>query len=179
MPTLANNNNALLERIDASPTMARRQVQDLPLSTQGLNHILRDGDLLTLLPVSPAFANAVTLKGAVAQARRHAWFNGMRVSDLIPNREALVAADFYKNRNQQVQNSITALRSQGFTAEQIEALERAKQLPQDIALATETSPPASRRSNPIRPMRCEGPRTPSIGTTQSSSASKKRSSRQI
>jgi protein involved in polysaccharide export with SLBB domain len=138
LPTLANNHNALLERIDAAPIAARRQVQDLPLNTQGLNHILRDGDLLTLLPVSPAFANAVTLRGAVAQARRHAWFNGMRVSDLIPNREALVTADFYKNLNQQVQNSITALRSQGFTADQIGALERAKQLPQDIALATET-----------------------------------------
>ena len=138
LPILANNHSALLERIDTSPTSARRKVQDLPLSSQGLSHILRDGDVITLLPVSPAFANAVTLRGAVAQSRRHAWFNGMRVSDLIPNREALVAADFYKNRNQLVQNSITALRSQGFTAAQIEALERAKQLPQDLSLATET-----------------------------------------
>ena len=138
LPTLANNHSALLERIDASKAEARRQVQDLPLSAQGLGQILRDGDVITLLPVSPAFANAVTLRGAVAQPRRHAWFNGMRVSDLIPNREALVATDFYKNRNQLVQNSITALRSQGFTAAQIEALERAKQLPQDIFLATET-----------------------------------------
>ena len=138
LPTLANNHSALLERIDASKAEARRQVQDLPLSSQGMSHILRDGDVITLLPVSPAFANAVTLRGSVAQPRRHAWFNGMRVSDLIPNRDALVAADFFKSRNQLVQNSITALRSQGFTAAQIEALERAKQLPQDLSLATET-----------------------------------------
>jgi protein involved in polysaccharide export with SLBB domain len=138
LPTLSNNHSALLERIDASQVEARRQVQDLPLNSQGMGQILRDGDVITLLPVSPAFANAVTLRGAVAQPRRHAWFNGMRVSDLIPNREALVAADFYKNRNQLVQNSITALRSQGFTAGQIDALERAKQLPQDLSLASET-----------------------------------------
>ena len=138
LPILANNDIALLERIDATPAAARRQVQELSLSTQGLGHILRDGDVLTLLPVSPAFANAVTLRGAVAQARRHAWFNGMRVSDLIPNREALVEADFYNERNQLVQNSIATLRSEGFSADQIEELERAKDRPRDISLVKET-----------------------------------------
>lgn len=138
LPTLANNQNALLERIDTSATETRRLVQNLPMSSQGLEQTLRDGDVITLLPVSPAFANAVTLNGSVAQPRRHPWFSGMRVTDLIPNMEALVAADFYRSRNQLVQNSISALRAQGFTADQIEALERAKQLPQDPTLAAET-----------------------------------------
>ena len=46
---------------------------------------LRDGDVITLLPISPAFGNAVTLQGAVAQPLRHGWFAGMRVADLIPD----------------------------------------------------------------------------------------------
>jgi protein involved in polysaccharide export with SLBB domain len=73
----------------------------------------------------------------VAQPLRHAWFAGMRVADLIPDREALISPDFYKRRNQLVQNRIATLRAQGFTAEQIQALQRAEQLPEDMALSTE------------------------------------------
>ena len=54
-----------------------------------------------------------------------------------PDREALISPDFYKRRNQLVQNRIATLRAQGFTAEQIQALQRAEQLPEDMALSTE------------------------------------------
>ena len=137
VPALASAQKALVERIDPQQPSAPRQVQNLVLNGEGLAQKLRDGDVITLLPISPAFGNAVTLQGAVAQPLRHGWFAGMRVSDLIPDREALISPDFYKRRNQLVQNRIATLRAQGFTSEQIQALQRAEQLPEDVALSTE------------------------------------------
>lgn len=103
VPTLASTQKALLERIVASPGTAQRQVLNLELTAQGLTQTLQDGDVLTLLPISPAFVNAVTLQGSVAQALRHSWAPGMRVQDLIPDREALVTPDYYKRKNRLVQ----------------------------------------------------------------------------
>jgi len=102
LPSLASAQRALIERIspqDATP----RSVQDLVLDAQGLSQTLKDGDVVTLLPISPAFANAVTLQGTVAQPLRHAWREGLRVQDIIPSREALIAPDYYKRKNQLVQ----------------------------------------------------------------------------
>ena len=126
VPTLASAQKALVERIDPQQPAAPRQVQNLTLNAQGLAQPLRDGDVMTLLPMSPAFGNAVTLQGAVAQPLRHAFVPGMRVQDLIPDREALIAPDFYKRRNQLVQNRVATLKAQGYTPEQIQALERAQ-----------------------------------------------------
>jgi len=102
MPRLANAQKAVLERIQLGRTPAR-MVQDVPLQTNGLKLALEDGDVITLLGISPAFDNAVTLKGAVAQPLRHAWVQGMRIQDLIPDREALIVPDYYKRQNKWVQ----------------------------------------------------------------------------
>ncbi|MDP4734946.1 MAG: SLBB domain-containing protein, partial [Limnohabitans sp.] len=104
---LASPQKALLESITTVPGAtagtAKRQVKNLDLQSAGLAHTLQDGDVLTLLPISPAFANAVTLQGTVAQPLRNIWFAGMRVQDLIPDREALITPDYYKRKNQLVQ----------------------------------------------------------------------------
>jgi len=102
VPAMANKEKALLESIGESGK-ATRQVQDIELTNAGMSRTLRDGDVITLLPMSPAFGNAVTLQGTVAQALRHPWTPGMRVADLIPDREALLTFDYYKRKNQLVQ----------------------------------------------------------------------------
>ncbi len=102
VPTLVNLRKASLERI-APEKNPPRQIQEINLDTEGLKLALRDGDLLTLLSISPAFANAVTLQGAVAAPLRYSWFEGMRVLDLIPERDALITADYYKRKNSLVQ----------------------------------------------------------------------------
>ena len=137
LSTLASPQKALLERIAASPSASKRQVKNLELNAEGLAYLLQDGDVLTLLPISPAFANAVTLQGTVAQPLRNTWFPGMRVQDLIPDREALITPEYYKRKNQLVQNRAISLKAQGLTAAQIQAIEKAQQLPEDLALATE------------------------------------------
>jgi protein involved in polysaccharide export with SLBB domain/predicted nucleotidyltransferase len=137
VPALASTQKALVERIEPSQAAAPRQVQNLVLNAQGLALPLKDGDVLTLLPISPAFGNAVTLQGTVAQPLRNAWFQGMRVQDLIPDREALITPEYYRRKNQLVQNRSVTLKAQGLTPAQIQAIEKAQQLPENLALATE------------------------------------------
>ena len=100
---LANMNRAQLERIDPAVPKSPRLVEDFALDAAGLAKPLRDGDVLTLLAISPKFANAVTLKGHVAQPLRYPYRPGMRIRDLIPDREALISPDFYRRKNLLVQ----------------------------------------------------------------------------
>ncbi len=104
VPALAKTQKAVLERIvpDSNPP---RQVQEIELNEQGLRQPLRDGDVLTLLDISQAFANAVTLQGVVAEPLRYRWFDGMKILDLIPEREALITRDYYKRKNLLVQKA--------------------------------------------------------------------------
>lgn len=103
-PVLTNPNKVLVERIDPARTPAARYVEEFKLDDAGLQRPLRNGDVLTLLPISPQFANAVTLKGHVAQPLRYAHTPGMRIRDLIPSKEALVTPDFYRRKNLLVQS---------------------------------------------------------------------------
>ena len=106
LSVLAKSGKALLERIDPAAGTARR-VEDFVLDKAGLQHALRDGDILTLLEISPQFANAVTLRGNVAEPLRYPYTEGMRIRDLIPNREALITPDYYRRKNLLVLSSKT------------------------------------------------------------------------
>jgi protein involved in polysaccharide export with SLBB domain len=102
-PVLANPNRVQLERIDPAQPLATRFVETFRLDAAGQQTTLRDGDVVTLLAISPQFANAVTLKGHVAQPLRYPFTPGMRVRDLIPDRDALITPDFYRRKNLLVQ----------------------------------------------------------------------------
>ncbi len=136
VPSLARTDSAQLERIGSNPK-APRQVLQVALGNNQAPAALQDGDILTLLPIAQAFGNAVTLQGAVLQPLRHKWFDGMRVQDLIPDRQALLSADYFKRKTQLVQNPTADLRAQGLTPEQIQAIQRAQQLPVDPDLITD------------------------------------------
>jgi hypothetical protein len=51
-----------------------------------MSRTLKDGDVITLLPMSPAFGNAVTLQGTVAQPLRHKWVR----DDLCASSEVVI-----------------------------------------------------------------------------------------
>ena len=87
---------AVLERIDQHASL---RTQAVPLSGAGLETNLKNGDIVRLLPVVPHFDNAVSLRGNVADPGRFPWHPGMRVSDLIPNRESLLTRDYWRERN--------------------------------------------------------------------------------
>lgn len=112
VPVLANPHRIQLERIDPSSPEAPRRIETLQADASGLSAMLRDGDVVTVLALSPKFANAVTLKGHVAQPLRHAFRPGMRIRDLIPDKDALIAPDYYRRKNLLVQVQDLSLEDQ-------------------------------------------------------------------
>lgn len=100
---LTSLHKVLVERINPAEPKAPRAVQERALDAAGLAANVRDGDMVTLFKISPQFSNAVTLRGNVAEPLRYAYKPGMRISDLIPEREALVQGDYYSRKNMLVQ----------------------------------------------------------------------------
>ena len=74
-------------------------VEEVPLNSAGLTHPLADADIVNFTAVSPKFENSVTLRGNVAAPGRYPWHSGMRISDLIPNREFLITREYWKQQN--------------------------------------------------------------------------------
>lgn len=101
--TLTKPHKVLVERVDNRKADGPREVQERALDAAGLQSTVRDGDLVTLLQISPRFANAVTLRGNVASPLRYAHRPGMRISDLIPEPAALITDDYYRRKNILVQ----------------------------------------------------------------------------
>lgn len=110
---LSTPSKVLVERIDNQKTKGPREIQERTLDEAGLKSTVRDGDLITLLKISPRFANAVTLRGNVAAPLRYAFKPGMRISDLIPEAEALILNDYYAKKNILVQYEGPARSSEG------------------------------------------------------------------
>ncbi len=96
MTSLASAERAVLERIE---NHTKRSVEEFSLDEQGIEHQVEDGDLLRVFPLSPKFTNAVTLRGNVAVPGLYPWKEGMRISDLIPSRDALITRDYWNRQN--------------------------------------------------------------------------------
>ena len=99
LATTAAGQKATVERIEDHKA---RTVEEFPLDMNGLSRQVQDGDMVTVYSVAPRFDNAVVLRGAVEQPGRFPWRDGMRIRDLIPDREALLSRDYWVKRNQAV-----------------------------------------------------------------------------
>ena len=98
LSSTASLSRASLERVDAEK---KRTVVDISLQApSGLATPLQQGDLLRVLPISPQFQNTVTLRGNVAETGRFSWHPGMKLSDIIPDSQALITRDYWERRNQ-------------------------------------------------------------------------------
>jgi len=76
-----------------------RGVEEVTLDATGMAHPLADGDIVSFTAVSPKFENAITLRGNVAAPGRYPYRAGMRITDLIPNREFLITREYWKEQN--------------------------------------------------------------------------------
>jgi protein involved in polysaccharide export with SLBB domain len=95
LSTLARGQKVTVERI---VDRAVRQVAEFGLDDAGLARRLNDGDLVRVYALSMRLDNAVTLRGNVAQPARFPWRAGMRVRDVIPDRESLLTPDYWQRR---------------------------------------------------------------------------------
>lgn len=102
LPVTTDPRKVSLERL--TPHLPQpRSIQNLSLQVsgpQGLQTVLQNGDLLTFQSITPDMADAVTLRGQVAHAARIPWKPGMRVSDVIPNKEVLISASSIRKKNE-------------------------------------------------------------------------------
>lgn len=103
MLSLTTPHKVLIERIESNRVKAPRSVIERALDARGLKSTVKDGDVVTLFKISPAFSNAVTLRGNVAVPLRYSHRPGMRIADLIPEMDALVQPDYYTRKNILVQ----------------------------------------------------------------------------
>jgi len=91
-----------------------RGIVEIKLDSAGMTRPLEDGDVLNFTPISPRFVDSVTLRGNVAQPGRYPWHDGMRVTDLIPNREFLITREYWNQQNAlTLQLQTNAMRDKG------------------------------------------------------------------
>jgi protein involved in polysaccharide export with SLBB domain len=99
---IAGGQQAILERVDQRSSLRSDNIQ---LTPQGLSTALQDGDIVRLFPVVPRFERTVALRGNVADPVRFPWHPGMKVSDLIPDKQALLTRTFWRERNRLTEDS--------------------------------------------------------------------------
>jgi protein involved in polysaccharide export with SLBB domain len=95
MTALASDARASLER-----TVERSglQAMEVRLDTAGMATPMRDGDILRVISLISRFQKTITLRGNTANPGRFAWHEGMRLSDLIPDKESLITRDYWWKR---------------------------------------------------------------------------------
>ena len=97
LTNVASGEKVRLERVDDHRV---RSMSEVALDQQGRATVLHDGDLLELVAVANQYKDAVTLRGNVANPGRYTWKPGMRVTDLIPSKDALITRDYWLKRSQ-------------------------------------------------------------------------------
>jgi polysaccharide export outer membrane protein len=75
-----------------------RSVEDVSQAAEATEPV-HDGDIISVASIVDRFRDAVTLRGNVANPGRYVWHEGMKVSDLIPTKEALVTRNYWRKRN--------------------------------------------------------------------------------
>ena len=96
LTNVASTTQARLERIYEH---SLRSLIDINLANASTLP-LQNGDIVSISPIIDRFKDAVTLRGNVANPGRYVWHPGMRLLDLIPNRDALVTRNYYQRLNQ-------------------------------------------------------------------------------
>lgn len=97
LTSVAAGQSVAVERIFEHET---RKVDEFQLDKEGLTKAVHDGDLVRVGTISSRFDNAVTLRGNIASTGRHIWKEGMRVSDVIPDKAVLITENYWLKQNQ-------------------------------------------------------------------------------
>jgi protein involved in polysaccharide export with SLBB domain len=94
---VASGERISVERIE---NHAQLRAFELKADAVGLATPLADGDIVRIDPIVSNYRETVTLRGSVANPGRFLWHTGMRLSDLMPDRDSLVSRDYWWRRTQ-------------------------------------------------------------------------------
>jgi protein involved in polysaccharide export with SLBB domain len=104
LSNVASRQRVRLERVDDH---RGRSMTEVALDARGRATVMQDGDLLEIDAVVSQYKDAVTLRGNVANPGRYTWKPGMRVRDLLPDKDALITRDYWLKRSQLGQPTLT------------------------------------------------------------------------
>lgn len=96
LSSVASDAHVALERIEEHNS---REAMQISLDAVGKSTQLRDGDVLRVFSISPRFEKTVTVRGNLANPGRFAWHAGLRLNDVIPDRESLLTNNYWRNHN--------------------------------------------------------------------------------
>jgi protein involved in polysaccharide export with SLBB domain len=96
LSSVASDARVSLERIEEHRF---REAMQVTMDAAGKATVIRDGDVLRVFSITPRFEKTVTLRGNLANPGRFAWKEGLRLSDIIPDRESLLTNNYWRNRN--------------------------------------------------------------------------------
>ncbi len=85
-------------RIESIYERRERAIASVDLTTHS-DYKLKDGDIVTAAAVNERFHDAVTLRGNVASPGRYVWHEGMKLSELFPDRDSLITRNYWRQRN--------------------------------------------------------------------------------
>lgn len=86
-----------IERIDEHRD---RRAIEVAYDASGLNTVLTEGDVIRVYSILPKYEKTVTLRGNIANPGRFAWHEGMRLSELIPDKDSLLTRNYWWRRAQ-------------------------------------------------------------------------------
>jgi protein involved in polysaccharide export with SLBB domain len=75
-----------------------RMAMEVAFNSTGLATPVMDGDLVRVYSIVPLYRKTVILRGNTANPGRFAWHSGMRISDLIPDKESLITRNYWWKR---------------------------------------------------------------------------------
>ncbi|MFZ0662307.1 MAG: SLBB domain-containing protein [Acidobacteriaceae bacterium] len=152
--TTASGARISVERIENHQD---RTAMEVAFDQQGLATVLQPGDILHVLSIIPIYQKTVTLRGNTANPGRFAWHQGMRLSDLIPDRDSLLTRNYWWKRTQAGLPSpefepIPMLAAQGQPSRPVDLRTRARNLAgRENAVVTENTAAATRRTRVTLP----------------------------
>ncbi len=94
---LASAARISIERIE---DRSDRHAMEVAYDKSGLTTPLVDGDIIRVFSIVPRYTTTVVLRGNLANPGRFAWHPGMRLSDLIPDKNSLITRDYWWKRTQ-------------------------------------------------------------------------------
>lgn len=95
MSTVADTSKITIDRLVDHQA---RKTLEFPYDEQSRALPVTDGDIVRVLSIVPRFEDTVTLRGNVANPGRYPWKPGMRITDLIPDPQALLTRQYWRDR---------------------------------------------------------------------------------
>lgn len=95
MSTVADTSKITIDRLVDHEA---RKTLEFPYDDRARATPVLDGDIVRVLSIVPRFEDTVTLRGNVANPGRYPWKPGLRIRDLIPDAQALLTREYWRDR---------------------------------------------------------------------------------